>query len=93
MKAIATFFPQAWQSNYAVDVDPEGDCSFDITPEVESMGKDNALSIKDNSNSSDVFIYAAHAPKWIKDWNGPFYIRVEASISEYFEAKTAAIAA
>lgn len=86
MTAIATFVPQAWINNVAVPVDAEGETSFDITPEIDSMGKENALSIKDNSNSSDVFQYAAHAPKWIKQWRGPFIIRVSDSVAEHFHA-------
>lgn len=87
MTALATFIPQAWVSNQAVDVDIEDENTFDITPEVESMGKENALAIKDNSNSSDVFQYAAHAPKWIKQWSGPFYIRLADSVSQHFQAQ------
>lgn len=86
MTAFATFVPQAWIGNNAVDVDAEGETSFDITPEIESMGKENALAIKDNSNSSDVFQYAAHAPKWIKQWSGPFYIRLSDSVAAHFQA-------
>ena len=86
MTATATFVPQAWINNAAVPVDAQGETSFDITPEIESMGKENALAIKDNSNSSDVFQYAAHAPKWIKHWTGPFFIRGSDSVSEHFRA-------
>lgn len=86
MTAIATFVPQAWINNQAVDADPEGDTSFDITPEIESIGKENALAITDNSHSSDVFQYAAHAPDWIKHWSGPFYIRVSDSVASHFQA-------
>lgn len=86
MTAIATFVPQAWSNNYAVEVDPEGETSFDITPEVESMGKENALAIKDNTNASDMFQYAAHAPAWVKQWSGPFYIRLSDSVAAHFQA-------
>lgn len=86
MTATAIFVPQAWMDDNAVDVDPEGETTFDITPEVESMGKERALAIKDNTDASDVFQYAAHAPKWIKHWSGPFYIRMAESVAEHFQA-------
>jgi hypothetical protein len=84
MTVFATFFPQAWDNNHLIDLEPQGDSSFDVTPEVESMGQENALLIKDNSNASDVFQYAAHAPHWIKHWQGPFHIKVSESIQEHY---------
>jgi hypothetical protein len=84
MTVFATFHPQAWVNDDLVDVEPQGETSFDVTPEVESMGQENALAIKDNSNTSDVLQYSAHAPHWIKHWQGPFQIRVSKSIQEHY---------
>ncbi len=43
--AIAIFHPQAWVNDYAIDVDPLGEVSFDVG--------DVAENIRDNSHESD----------------------------------------
>lgn len=90
MTAIATFIPQTWVNDSQVEVDPQGKVEFDITPEIESMGKEYALAIKDNSNASDVFQFAAHAPAWVKHWSGPFIIRLSESVAQHFESEQCA---
>jgi ABC-type metal ion transport system substrate-binding protein len=86
VRVCATFVPEAWQNNNAVEVDPEGETEIDITAEVLAMGKEKALQLKDKSLDVDAFQHAAMVPKWIKNWHGPFSIHVEDSIAEYFEA-------
>jgi hypothetical protein len=83
-KIIALFQPQAWQNNNAIDVDPEGETTFDVTDEILAMGKETALKLKDNRDESDALISAKNAPHWIREWSGPFYIVVENSIAAYF---------
>ncbi len=86
MSIIATFHPQVWMDDYAIEVDPLGEASFDVTDEVVAMGKESALLIEDDQYSSDVFRTLDSVPEWIKDWNGPFYVEVQRSIATYFES-------
>ena len=84
---VAIFHPQAWQDDYAVAVDPEGEIAFDVTSEVISLGRTAALKLQDDQYDTDDLRNAAAAPQWIKDWSGPFYIEVQQSISDYFDNK------
>lgn len=83
-KIIATFRPQAWVNDYAVDVDPEGPTMFDVTAHVVALGRERALQIKDGDYSSDGLRELATAPAWVRDWSGPFSVSVEDAIAEYF---------
>ena len=84
-RIIATFDPQAWVNNYAVDVDPEGDCSFDVTAHFVGPGGEQARVVRDYDGSSDDLARLAQAPDWIRTWPGPFYVTVEQSARDYFE--------
>lgn len=76
MKFTATFTPQAWQNDYAIEVDPEGPTTWDVTPEVEAiLAKGKPVPDPDTYESDDLR-YAAAAPQWTADWTGPFYITV-----------------
>ena len=74
----ASFNPQAWYRDDAIDVDPEGPTDFDVTFDVLQMGA-SARDLADNYTTSDSLQQAIGAPDWIYDWNGPFYIEVENS--------------
>ncbi|MBD8089085.1 hypothetical protein IFT48_03755 [Pseudomonas fluorescens] len=82
----AQFQPQAWQDDDAIDVDP-GMTEFDVTDQIEAMGKEKALALEDNQYSSDELRDGKNVEQWIRDWDGPFYVRIEDSVREYFEAK------
>ena len=84
---IAVFHPQAWLNDHAIEVDPQGDTAFDVTPEIEAMGREHALALKDDQYNSDNLCDAASAPDWVKDWVGPFWIEVEEQIVAYYTAK------
>ncbi|MHD0644400.1 hypothetical protein ACYPKM_02035 [Pseudomonas aeruginosa] len=84
-KVIATFEPQAWVDDYAIPVDPEGETTFDVTPEILVMGKAAAMKIEDGRESSDDFQFAQNAPAWIKKWKGPFRISVKDEIEAFYE--------
>jgi hypothetical protein len=83
-RILATFHPQAWQNDYAIDVDPEGETDFDVTDEILAMGKEKAVALKDDQYETDALRYAKAAPKWVQDWNGPFYVEVAEAVEEYF---------
>lgn len=84
MPVIAKFHPQAWQNDYAIQVDPQGDTEFDVTAEIVAIGREKSLKIEDSNYESDDLRYAAAAPQWIKDWSGPFSIEVSESIKEFW---------
>jgi hypothetical protein len=81
---LETPLPQAWQNDFAVEVDAEGPTVWDVTDEVLAMGKENALKLGDDRHLSDNLRFSPTAPKWIQDWSGPFYVRVEEAIRDYF---------
>jgi hypothetical protein len=85
---LAIFVPQAWQGDYAIEVDP-GFTPFDVTDQIEAMGHPKALELKDNSNASDNLAHGKNAPDWIKTWGGPFYVLIEDALEEYLEAEKA----
>ena len=84
---MADFHPQAWQKDFAIDVDPEGETEIDITFEILTMGADAAGAIKDSSQEADLFTTAALAPYWIYDWKGPYNITVQDEIETYLRAR------
>lgn len=85
----ARFFPQAWQNDYAIDVDPEGETLFDVTAEILALGEEKALALKDNREQTDSLQNAMNAPEWIKEWKGPFYIEVSEAVHEYYGVEVA----
>jgi hypothetical protein len=85
-RIIATFFPQAWQNDHAIDVDPEGETTFDVTDAVLAMGRERALQLLPTNVESDTLKDSADAPDWIRTWRGPYYIDAVDSIRAYFEA-------
>lgn len=84
-RIIARFHPQAWVNDYAVPVDPEGEVEFDVTDAILAMNRDKALALEDDTYDTDDLQYSAHAPEWIKEWSGPFYVEVAGAIESYFE--------
>lgn len=76
----ATFHPQAWVNDHAIDVDPEGETSWVVTPEFY-----NELRVslrwpdeidETNTYESDYLRHDPAAPQWVRDWHGPFYVEV-----------------
>ena len=86
-KIIAIFHPQAWVNDYAIAVDPEGEREWDVTEEILKMRRKVAMAIRDDEYSSDCLRESESAPKWARDWSGPFWIEVEQAIADYFEAE------
>lgn len=83
-RITARFQAQAWLNDYAIDVDPEGPTTWDVTEEIVAMGRDKALALKDNQYETDDLRFSRNAPEWVREWTGPFYICVEESIAMYF---------
>lgn len=85
---VATFEPQAWQNDYANPVDPEGETSWDCTKFVtrppkwlrEGVTEFYFIELKTEGamlDTDDIFKCDPAAPKWVREWKGPFTITVE----------------
>jgi len=81
----AYFQPQAWVRDEVVDVDPQGPTEWDVTDAVAADGDywrellerthpDTGTGVLD---SEDRLQSDPSAPQWVRDWKGPFSIRVE----------------
>jgi hypothetical protein len=84
----ARFQPQAWIRDYAVDIDPEGETQWDVTPEhlarlvgVAMRHRFYPLSFEDalreatetSTDLSDELREDPAAPAWVRAHRGPFY--------------------
>lgn len=78
----ATFSPEAWVNDYAIPVDPEGDTKWDCTAMVEANASYFAMVFGDRDSlggyidRDDVLKSDPAAPEWVREWCGPFTIRV-----------------
>ena len=73
-----TFWPQAWVNDYAIDVDPQGETSWEASPEhVEVMRRLGDAAWEASTYESDEWRHDPAAPDWVRDWTGPFWIDVE----------------
>jgi len=71
MRIQCTFYPQAWQNDYAIPVDPDGAVVTWTT-----TWPDNKPLPADDDYESDHLARRSDAPLWIQNWGGPFYIEV-----------------
>lgn len=87
----AYFVPQAWQNDYAIDVDAEGPQHWNCTAFVNCDHKYNmraCAKFKEREydeevlDKDDVLKADDDAPKWVQDWDGPFSIYVTRHASE-----------
>jgi hypothetical protein len=85
----ATYQAQAWQNDYAVDVDPEGPTEIDITWEVLTMDRGEAVSFRDDRDFTEGLIDALLAPKWIRDRQGPSSIRARDAVDDFLDERAA----
>ena len=69
------FTPQAWVSDNAVEVNPEGPLSFQIP--VSDAQDEHGEWLPNRSFESDRLREHPLAPEWIRDWHGPFEIVIE----------------
>lgn len=77
----ARFQPQAWINEDAVDID--GTRCFDVTMAVESLGREKALELKDNSREADELWHSYAEPRGLEH-DGPFRIEVAAAIRKFY---------
>jgi len=76
MGYIATFTPQAWIRDYAVDVDPSGPTSWRVGPESVGLAAAIVESDADGLDIDDQLKSDPAAPEWVREHHGPFSIHV-----------------
>jgi hypothetical protein len=84
----AKYVPQAWVKDQAVDVDPDGPTSIDITWEILTMDREEALTFHDDREFTEGLIDAVMAPDWIRNRQGPSSIEARVAVDRFFEART-----
>ena len=77
----ARFQPQSWLNDDAIDID--GARNFDVTMQIEQLGQDKALEIKDNSREVDELFHTWAKPRGY-DTDGPFRIEVADAIRKFY---------
>lgn len=76
-RVTAHFQPQAWVNENAVDVDAEGDQTWDCT-EFTAQYLDYVDGLRDGVDVDDIFKDDPAAPDWVTEWQGPFTITIKA---------------
>lgn len=66
-RILATFQPQAWQRDYAVDID--GRCEVDVTDKVLSLALDEIIGLDDDDYDTDDLVdlrvlVPSHGHQW-----------------------------
>ena len=65
----ATFHPQIWSNDYAIEADPTEPVEFKVGEVPDNL--------QDDTYESDDLRNHANAPEWVRDWPGPFFITLE----------------
>lgn len=78
-RVVGRFIPQAWINDYAVDLD-DGRAEFDCTERILEMGRENALVVRDNRDTSDELV----PQRILRRHNGPYRVEVEDAIRDFF---------
>jgi hypothetical protein len=78
----AHFTPEAWVNDQAIEVDAQGPQSWDCTAYAEQHAAYLARLDTDDEfggvDTDDVFQSDPAAPEWVREWRGPFTIRITA---------------
>ena len=88
-QVICTFTPQSDILRSTVDLDPQGEATWDGTFDALCLGEKWARSIIENDYSDlDVYAESPWAPEWARKWAGsnPFHIE-EQGLAELFNIK------
>jgi len=78
---IATFVPQKWQGDTAIE--PEGfeRVVFDVTQTVLALEAETPGAIADidegGNDASDGIRHSWQAPRWVREWDGPFEVYID----------------
>ncbi len=72
-KIVATFRPEAWVRDYAMEVDPQGETQWTV----------DADEFDNRQPDLDFLQQSRNAPDWVKDWGGPFEITIAISHPDF----------
>ena len=82
-RIIARFNPQAWVNDYAIEVDPEGEQEWDATVAFGELHPDYRTQLVAEIDGTgealdrhDALKLDPAAPAWVRDYRGPFDIRI-----------------
>lgn len=72
------FWPEAWQRDYAIPVDPEGPTEWEATPDFvrKLVDRYGPAALEESTDASDRLREDPAAPEWVREWHGPFYCEV-----------------
>ncbi len=76
-RIMATFVPEAWVKDHAIEVD--GRIDFDATDEILAMSEEERAELRDDSYASDRLVPA----ELLDRHQGPFRVEVEFAIEMY----------
>lgn len=68
------FRPQAWVNDYAVGVDPETPDTWQVPKSMLLERFSSEQDWLDRDNDRDDMRHEGTAPKWVRDWSGPFEV-------------------
>lgn len=68
------FVPQAWVSDYAIVVDPEGAREWTVSRELMLATFASGPEWQGNHQAREDMRFEGTAPIWIRDWSGPFEV-------------------
>jgi hypothetical protein len=70
------FKPQAWVNDYGIDADPEGPTEYEV-PKEDLLAAFTCLAEwGDEHETRDGFRSHRNAPKWVRNWSGPFEVEL-----------------
>ncbi len=70
------FKPQAWVKDYAIEVDPEGPDTWEVSDEEIIQKFPSRTDWETDHYERDDMRYHDNAPKWIREWSGPFEVEL-----------------
>lgn len=70
------FRPQAWVNDYAISVDPEHPDTWDVPLAMLLERFSTEQDWNDRDNDRDDMRFEGTAPRWIRDWPGPFEVEL-----------------
>ena len=85
LRIHAAFRPEVWVRDQAMTIEPAGEDTWDVTAEIVQMGREKALSLRDNDYPTDDLRNSRNAPGWARDWSGPFRVEVADAIARFYE--------
>ena len=87
---VATFQPQAWVKDQAIDVDAEGETSWDCSAYLSRRVADRLPQVEEAlagqgewRDESDVLRNDPNAPQWVREWSGALRHRRHAGPREH----------